>query len=257
MKKIILVITLLSCAYCIFQFVRTANKTPPLNSEVSIFFPTPLPTQGVKSSTVVWNGIAYAYEYFEVTDISKLSLLANFTEKKASEILIKEKGCQYAINGGFYNTNDKPLGQFLNPTMETSSIKSSLVNGYISIASTPDISFTAIDNSVIAVQTGPMLMADGKKLILAIKNDEHARRMIAGISSRGTLVFMSIFIPETVLQGPQLADLPNVIEQISIKLSYPIVSAVNLDGGNASVFKNNNVYLEEFTHAGSLFCLQK
>lgn len=209
-----------------------------------------LSTSPYSSPTVTWNDIAYDFEYFEVNDISQLTLIANFTQKKSSELLIRENNCQYAINGGFYDTNNKPLGLFINATVKTSSTQSVLVNGYIAITNRPTIGFDLPENPTIALQTGPLLMMDGKKLKLAITNDEYARRMIAGISSKGTLIFMTIFVPETKVQGPQLTDLPDILERTNLD----IVSAINLDGGNASMFKNSNIYISEVTSVGSLFC---
>ena len=217
---------------------------------------TPLPTSSIKISTVTWNDITYAYEYFEVKDLSKLTLIANFTQKKTSERLMQENNCKYAVNGGFYDSNNKPLGLFANPTLKTPSIENALANGYVSVTTKPTVSFELPQNPVLAVQTGPMLMKDGNKLKLAIKNDEYARRMIAGISSPGTLLFMTIFIPETKVQGPKLSELPDVIGEINRTLQNPFVSAINLDGGNASMFKNENIYITEVSAVGSLFCLE-
>jgi hypothetical protein len=170
---------------------------------------------------------------------------------------MQENNCKYAVNGGFYDANNKPLGLFTNATLKTSFIENALVNGYVSVTTKPTVSFDIPQNTVLAVQTGPMLMMDGNKLKLAIKNDEYARRMIAGISSKGTLVFMTIFIPQTKVQGPKLADVPDIIEITNGALSNPFIAAINLDGGNASMFKNSNIYIPEVSSVGSIFCLQK
>lgn len=261
MKKFIIVCFLFILLYLSINFVFHKKQLTILNSQFLIsspsLSPSPLPTSSVKSSTVSWNGIAYVYEYFEVKDISKLTLIANFMQKKTSELLIKENSCQYAINGGYYDKNDKPLGLFINSSLKTQSIESALINGYLSISNKPTISFDPPDNPIIALQTGPILIVDGKKLKLAINNDEHARRMVAGISSKETLVFMTIYIPTSFVQGPQLEDLPDIIEQINKTLPNPLVSAINLDGGNASMFKNKDVYIPEVLPIGSLFCIQE
>lgn len=257
MKKIFSILAGI-CIVCIGIFFVVASLLRHNTSQTTLsnIFSTPLPAQYVKSSIVSWNGITYAYEYFEVKDISRLTLIANFTQKKSSNLLIKENSCQYAINGGYYDTNNKPLGLFLNATLKNPSINSALVNGYISVTNKPTISFDIPQNPILAVQTGPMLIVEGQKLKLAIKNDEYARRMIAGISRNGTLLFMTIFVPETKVQGPKLVELPNVIEQINKKLQNPLLSAINLDGGNASMFKNINIYIPEVSSVGSIFCLQ-
>ncbi|KKR02775.1 MAG: hypothetical protein UU25_C0005G0009 [Microgenomates group bacterium GW2011_GWB1_40_9] len=254
MKKIFSSLAVI-CLVCIgIFFVITSllrqniSKTTP-----STIFSTPLPTTLVKTSTVTRKDITYGFEYFEVTDISKLTLIENFTQKKSSELLMKENNCQYAINGGFYDIDNKPLGLFINSQLKTKSINSALVNGYVSITNKPIIDFNHSDKSKVALQTGPMLMMDRNKLKLAIANDEYARRMIAGISSNGTLVFMTLFIQETKVQGPKLADLPDILKLTNLD----IVSAINLDGGNASMFKNTNIYIPEVSSIGAIFCVNE
>lgn len=258
MKKIIIASLVFLCIIFGIYFIVFSHKLPIINSVINNFpTPTPLPTPSMKTSTVSWNDITYIYEWFEVPDSKKVSLLSNFTEKKSSLEIMNEQHCIAAINAGFYDTNNKPLGLFKNNTISTASIQSALLNGYLTIAPIPLISFEEPDRAVVALQTGPMLIVDGKKIKLVIKNDEHARRMIAGINAKGALVFMTIFVPETKVQGPQLADLPDIIEQINKTLPNPLVSAINLDGGNASMFKDKDVYIPEVLPIGSLFCLQE
>ena len=249
MKKILFLV-LICCTFVYFcaRFVFTKQKPSTINYQLT----TNNSPSFYSSPTVSWNDITYAYEYFEVNDISKLTLIANFTQKKTSELLIKENTCQFAINGGYYDTNYKPLGLFMSPVLKTSAIESSLINGYVTITNMPSISFEQPNNPTLALQTGPMLMADGNRLKLAIKNDEHTRRMIAAISSKGTLMFITIFVPETKVQGPQLGDLPDILKLTTLD----IVSAINLDGGNASMFKNRDIYIQEISSVGSLFCLK-
>jgi len=248
MKKIIFIILLVCSLYLFFRFTLHKEKLSINNYQLITTYSSP---------TVSWNDITYAYEYFEVKDLSKLTLIANFTAKKSSDEILQKNNCTSAINGGYYDTNNKPLGLFINQTLKTPAIDSALVNGYIAVTTNPTVAFDLPDNPKIAVQTGPMLLSEGKKLKLAIKNDEYARRMIAGISSKGTLIFMTIFTPETKVQGPQLGDLPDIIQQINIALPNPIISAINLDGGNASMFKNTDIYIPEVSSVGSIFCLHE
>lgn len=253
MKKIIFFVFICCIAvYFCVRFVFPKQK-PSTNNYQLIINNSP---SSYSSPIVSWNDITYGFEYFEVHDISRLTLIANFTQKKTSEFLVTENDCQYAINGGYYDTNNKPLGLFINPLLQTTAIESALVNGYVSVATKPAIAYDFTDNSTLAIQTGPMLLVDGIKLKLAIKNDEYARRMVAGITSKGVLIFLTIFIPETKVQGPKLADLPDIIEKINARLPNKILNAINLDGGNASMFKNSNISISEVSSVGSIFCLR-
>jgi uncharacterized protein YigE (DUF2233 family) len=259
MKKIVTGIIVLLCVYVflnIWNSRKDALKSTMVRNNANVIS-TPLPSPPVKTSTVSWNGITYAYAYFEVRDITKLSLIDNFTQTKASESLMKDHTCQYAINGGYYDTRNRPLGLFINGTVNTSPIENPLVNGYIVISNRATILYDVPQSPTMAIQTGPMLISDNAPLLLAIKNDEYARRMVAGVSSNGILVFLAVFIPETKVQGPKLSDLPNIVTLINSTLPHPVITAINLDGGNASVFKNETTYIQEISSVGSVFCLQK
>jgi len=259
MKKITIIIGLTICAVLLFQLIRMgvlALKTNSSKQKVNIAA-SPLPNSNVKSSTVTMKDITYEYQWFEVPDIKKLSLIANFTEKKNSAEILETSSCSAAINGGYYDTNGKPLGLFINSDLRTQAITSALVNGYVSVSDRPSIFFELQKSPTMAVQTGPMLIENGKTLPLVIKNDEFSRRMVAAMNIKGTLLFIAVFVPNTKVQGPQLADLPSVVETISKKLPFPLIKAINLDGGNASIFKNQDTYIQETTPVGSIFCVQK
>lgn len=261
LKKIIITAVLFISLCTTIYLVLYNKQFSILNSQFLIFSPSPSPLPSVsptvKPEMVEFNGLSYACAYFEVLDMSKLSLIANFSDKKTSKDNIDENTCTAAVNGGFYDTNNKPLGLFINQSLQTTAIQSSLLNGFLSIDSSPDIAYAEPKHVKMAIQTGPMLLLNGKKLPLIINNDEHARRVIAGITDGGFLVFLTIYTADSVSQGPLLGDIPEIVEIINTKLPHPLVSAINLDGGNASVFKNKDIYIPEVSTVGSMFCLQE
>jgi len=157
-----------------------------------------------------------------------------------------------AINGGFYDTANKPLGLFrIGETVLAKQIQSNLLNGFLS----DDGITVAVPTGRFVLQSGPLLIQRGNPLPLKIQNDEHARRMVAAKTGEGFL-FLTVYKEDSVFEGPLLADLPKVIQKINTKENLGIVDAINLDGGSASAFKNAETTLSELTPVGSLFCIK-
>ncbi len=224
-----------------------------------IFFsisPTPLATP--VSKIVKVNGETFTYAFFR-SPPTDISLIPNFDSKTDVTSLILSNTCNSAVNGGFYDTKSQPLGYFVTKGQKIhNSIQSTLLNGYFwidegkaSITSTPPSKSTGI-----ALQTGPMLVENGKPRILHLSNDEHARRMIAVIENTGNVIFLTLYNTDAVFEGPLLRTLPELVDKIALLESLGITSAINLDGGSASAFYSDTTKLSELTLVGSVFCIK-
>ena len=234
-------------------------RSDAIHPNVAIAIPTPT-QEAQKENTVFVNGTAYTYDYFTVTDPATLSLIPNFSKKEDAKKLFDENGCTSAINGGFYDTANKPLGEFqVNGTYYSGQIQSDLVNGFVwAVASdsamiSSDLPYASYR---YAMQTGPILLFDGNVMPLSIHNDVGARRMIAAKNMENQLVFLAIYNGDSVFDGPKLADVPQIVQTISAKEHLNIADAINLDGGDASVFYSAKTSLSELSPVGSLFCVQ-
>ncbi len=171
--------------------------------------------------------------------------------------MVREYGCIYATNAGYYDTADRPLGLWMSGGETVyPHIQSQFLNAYIWIdkaGSTgitrdlPNLSFQTI------LQTGPLLWEDGQIVHLSIKDDKHARRVIA-FHDRQALWFAIIYDPESRFDGPLLKDLPAVLGLVTTSEGLNVLSAINLDGGSASFFKTPHFHLNEFRRIGGLFC---
>lgn len=200
-----------------------------------LFGPVPTPTPAISDGS-------YAYQLFTA---SHITLLPNYTEKQTSDEL--GSSCTAYINGGFYDTSNAPLGLVrIGDTVISKQIQSRLLNGFVSDEG------INVQAGNFSIQTGPQLIESGKPLSLKIQNDEHARRMVA--AEADTLIFLAIYNADSVFDGPLLADLPIILDEINNKENLGIVQAVNLDGGSASAFYNGTVRLSELTPVGSLLC---
>lgn len=210
--------------------------------------------------SITFNNETFAYAYEKKQPPQTLSLIPNFSNPRDVQTLMSENACTSAINGGFYDTDGKPLGYFFTAKRTYGKkIVSPLINGFF----WADTSGTAIISTALpdiqyrfALQSGPVLMFNGAAMNLTIQNDERARRMIVAKTADNAILFMTLYLADSAFSGPMLSDLPMILRAVSVKENLDIVDALNLDGGSASAFYGRDTRLSELTPAGSIFCLQ-
>ncbi|MFH0750051.1 MAG: phosphodiester glycosidase family protein [Candidatus Gottesmanbacteria bacterium] len=261
-----LVIVLACCLFItvgIFVGLRILGSSPSTSSIIP--FLTATPTEEIKSTIpqvqeVVFNSISYAFDTFDISDVSKLRLIGNFTEKKTTKQIMEDNGCIFGVNAGFYSTDNTPLGLFIGENYQQQTpINSALFNGYLSFNKiTGDISSKPPNYKYVsAIQSGPLLFVNGVQQFLSIQDDTHERRVVAIITKEQNLIFIIIYTKDSLYQGPLLGNLPKLLSQISNQLDSPIRDAINLDGGSASTFLSESINIQELTSVGSMFCLTK
>lgn len=235
----------------VFSHLRLYTKT-------TLSLPSPTLTPTPPPKTITYNGETYAYDII-LTYPKDISLIANFTQKTSVQSIIESSQCVAGVNGGFYDTQNKPLGYFLTDSYTHNVIQSALFNGYFVISSDNNASVASslsLGTRRVGLQSGPLLFTDSRKQPLRIQNDEHARRIVAAVTSDDAVLFIVLYESESSFNGPFLADLPSFIDALNTKESLRIVDALNLDGGSASAFYSANTRLSEITPAGSVFCIK-
>ncbi len=191
----------------------------------------------------------------EVNDLSKLRLLPNLNAKLTGENVLVENNCRILVNGGFYGKNNRPLGWMMVDENELNKpISSRLFNGFLGIDGTATISSSLISEARIGLQSGPILLANFSPIKLSLIQDEPARRVVAAIDNEEKFYFL-VFKSESDYAGPYLRDLPQLVVAAGNVLGKNFVSAINLDGGSASVFYTPEIKLKELSLVGSFFCL--
>ena len=239
--------------FFIFGKPQTTHQVP-LPSDSPTVTPSPTPLQ--QSMDIQNGGKTYRIAWLKLNDLSKLTLIPNFTEKRTAQSFIESNECETVVNGGFYTKDNQPTGLFVTEGKTIrGNIPNTLLNGYIVIDKNNNamILMSPPDELVrIALQTGPILIRGGKMATLAIRDDEFARRVVVGISQKGAVIFLTVYDPENIWSGPKLADTPDVLS--SIIESLQLTDAVNLDGGSASAFIRSDLSLQELTSVGSFFC---
>lgn len=201
----------------------------------------------------------YAVEIVEVADSAKLELIPNYQERLPAKTLMEQNGCVAGINGGFYDKANEPLGLLtIKGQTEKKSLESKLFNGYVwTSVNKMGIDWgLPMEKIIDAMQTGPMLINEGRTLELKLTDDKGARRMIALIDGE-KMRFMTIYTKNSPLDGPLLSDLPSLVFDVVTQKEWPITNAINLDGGSASAFYSPTVSLVEFSPVGSWWCVKK
>lgn len=216
--------------------------------------PTPIP-QIQTSSFVSVGDNKYSYAFFEAGE--KVKLIDNFKNRKSLADMVLDYKCRNAINGGFYDEEARPLGLVIIESTQISGDRpNSLFNGYLTQSKnnkwriTDKPIYASVHN---AVQAGPLLWLDGHKRELN-ETQKQSRRMVAIRSNDGKLYFVTIYDEQSVLDGPSLSQLPEVIGLVAEKQKWQIESALNLDGGSASGFYNGEVWLKDWQPVGSVWC---
>jgi len=231
-------------------FLETRNS-PSHNQPDSEVQPTTTlePTQKLTGTQTSW---------FIVHDISKLSLHSNVINKLSAIDFKEQNNCASIINGGFYDENDEHIGLFIEDGKQIQKEQSnSLFNGYLSASSrTAIISTDRPTGPRFALQTGPILIESSGTQTLKLMRDEKARRMVAGITKDGNVIFMTFYDATNLTSGPNLVELPQLVEDLNKKNNLNIVDAINLDGGNHSAFISDEVQLTDVQTPGSFFCVK-
>jgi uncharacterized protein YigE (DUF2233 family) len=237
----------------IFIFTRSQGETLQDQSAVEV---TTTPTITIEPSHTQ-TGIQSSW--FIVNDISKLSLHSNLEDKLSVNDYKEKNNCESIINGGFYSEEGKHIGLFIEDgRLLQKEQLNQLFNGYFSAQSrTVSISTDRPTGPRFALQTGPILIADGQMKTLKLMRDEKARRMVVGITESGNVVFMTFYDASTLTSGPKLVELPQLVQKLNEENNLNITDAINLDGGNHSAFISDEVQLTDIQTPGSYFCVRE
>lgn len=230
--------------------IKTPMNTPA---------PTGLMPKESLVNTVVDDGhtIAYVIQQAHPQNVSLYSNLdAATTSARAREI----HACTTLVNAGFYTKEMTHLGRFSGTERDYGgTIESALVDGFLSIDQESRVSIgfdEPEEDRQIVLQSGPIIRRNMSVRPLRLIEDKFARRIAAGVSDKGNLIFMALYFPDQEFSGPLLARVPYIIDKIAQKEQLIISNAINLDGGSASAFISPNASLTELNPIGGYFCIK-
>lgn len=253
MKKLLALVLIIVSVLSVI-WVANRNLEPALTpSDASQ--PTPISTNGIIKKAQIGD---FAVSYTDPFAGDQITLLPNFTDSETSRDLFTQNNCQVLVNGGFYSKTNQPIGLFLSEYDQISGYQNnSLFNGIVSVNDfdTPRITRnTPTDRLRLAIQTGPILIENASPRTLSIRNDSPNRRTVAAITGENKIFFLTIYDNDSFFSGPNLEDLPSVLEEFESQTGIEIADAINLDGGTASALQSNEVDINELSPIGSFFC---
>jgi len=231
--------------------VSQENLSKPINENSSPETPTP--------ATETYESSDYKIVWIRVRDLDRIEFFANFNEKLDSKSLVQNNNCLHLVSGGFFTEEGKPIGLFIsNGKVISNSIESTLFNGYFSISENGTVTTSSLTppSARLAIQSGPILMQNSKKIGLKLERDELARRIVVASTKNNQVVFVAMYMRTNPILGPKLSEVPSIIEEINKNSTLEITDAINLDGGSHSAFLTDIVKLTELNSIGSFFCVK-
>lgn len=238
--------------------------------EKRVFKPNPAEVNEVSTrqeaavlrTTTDFEGRRYTVLVRQLTAGESVSLIPNFREPRESQEIFSSEKCDFAINGGFYSEEFKPLGLFLvDGERIGATVKSRLLNGFVwqesggnvQIGASPPPENRRLD---FILQSGPRLLPHDEPA--TVGGDSHDRRAMIVKGAREKIYFSAIYDSENIFSGPKLSDLRKLLVQTSVNLHLNWEEAVNLDGGSTLTFlQKGETSLAGIKKAGSLFCVKK
>lgn len=219
---------------------------------VGLFSTVPLPSPLPPARPALQEFGEFLYGQAVVNDLSRLQLFSNLNERQSAVNLKQKNQCQLLTSAGFYDTENRHLGWFQVKGVEISPKQNNrLFDGYLSIVNgRVGLDFQPQLGADYGLQSGPMLIYDGKPLKLTIKDDQPRRRLVAALTKTGQLIFLVILSSESSYAGPILAETPKLV----LGFNPEIKAAINLDGGSASAFLSEAGFLPEYSPIGGYFC---
>ena len=247
---------------CYFLFFYKTTPTSPISPVTPSPKPTPTETPILEISL---KSRALRYSYRQIKNNELVKLIPNFQEQQSSDQIIKNNNCLFGINGGFYLPENKPLGLFeINQTKLGKYSPSRTFNGFLRQSSDNHLvivdyntllSFSSL--SGFAFQSGPLYHLNQSPKINFADPKSARRHLIAQDSKFNTYIF-SVYGTESSYDGPTLNEIYEFFKHPEIKKIADFTIALNLDGGSASAFydQNQDIHVREIKPVGSFLCGQ-
>ena len=148
--------------------------------------------------------------------------------------VMKRENCVCGVNGGYFDTEFKPLGlrvadgTTFSPLRRARLITGILLQSDRGIDVVRVSEFSRTKKIIAAIQSGPFLV-EGSKRIRGLNDSQLARRTFAGTATNDR-VFLGF------CSDVSLAELANILATAPIAADSKIRRAMNLDGGSSSAF---------------------
>lgn len=155
-------------------------------------------------------------------------------EGESLSAVMKQKKCLCGVNGGYFDTEFKPIGLRIADGKPFSPLRRARLVTGILLESNRRIDvvrvseFSTTKNIAVAVQAGPFLV-EGSRPIRGLNDSQQARRTFAAIGANDLGLL-------GVSSNISLAELANILATVPFAGKFKIRRAMNLDGGSSSAF---------------------
>lgn len=199
----------------------------------------------------------YKIDYIEIGKLGEVNLISNVAQKLTSQEAINKYYCTKLVSAGFIDENFKHLGLFIEKSKTISPlINSNLLNGFLSYVNNEwKITDNYSGGAEYAIQSGPLIQRNNIYFNLDNYKSTYERRVLAGLSRSGNLIFLVIYSKKNTLYGPSFSELPDIIDELENNNPIDFVDLINLDGGSHSLFISQNVNIPEISKTGGFFCI--
>lgn len=259
-----LIYPLVFLVFTVLFFFSFSQSNSPSNSPT---IPTPTTSAGDTPSPTPPRDLPYLdrnfqYYYTKIKPNQTLNLIPNFELHQTSSAIINDNHCLFGINGGFYHPNDTPLGLFFTNGQQLGQFtSSSTFSGFLVKDLQNNIAIQNIDpqnpdlinDYQFILQSGPLFDPVNNPQP-GFSDQDYARRHLIARDSNNNLYLFSIFEKGNAFSGPRLQDIIPIFQSNQIKNIAEFTKILNLDGGFASAFFNQNVKVEELSFVGSFLC---
>ena len=162
-----------------------------------------------------------------------LRVIDNPEGENLSAMLKREK-CLCAVNGGYFDTEFKPIGLRVSDGKTFSPLRRARLITGVLLQSQRGIDvirvgeFSHTKKIVAAIQSGPFLVERSER-IHGLNDSQRARRTFAAIASNDRALL-------GVCSEVSLAELANILATAPVAADCKIRRAMNLDGGSSTAF---------------------
>ena len=221
-----------------------------------------LKTEDVKPTESIKEEIIVGKYKIIVKNVSNygVKILPNFKEKSTSDLIYEKYNCEILTNGGLYEESGNPLGLYYLDGVYFGNLKnSSIYNGILGLDKSGNYfienieKFDGNNDTKFLMQSGPLLIESGisRKVTLP---QSHARRIIFAKGVGGEDYVVVLYGLDNYNDGPDFEEVNDILTSLQEKDGITLESALNLDGGNSSVFIDKDFSIKESAMVGSFMC---
>jgi hypothetical protein len=155
-------------------------------------------------------------------------------DAQSLDAMMKREKCVCGVNGGYFDTEFKPIGLRINdgktfsPLLRARMITGILLQSDRGIDVIRVGEFSHAKKVTAAIQSGPFLV-EASKHVRGLNASQRARRTFAGIADIDHALL-------GICSDVSLAELANILATVPVVEKSKIRRAMNLDGGSSSAF---------------------